>query len=236
MKVGITEQGDAGIDFSWLKKHNQMDFSILITKCVNNSRFFDEVLMHPNTIVHATITGLGKEIEPNVDSWERTVKGLKLLIEKIGYERCVLRIDPIIPGYNSQYLSNVYNILNSMKGYIKRVRFSFIDNYKHIQARGLNLSWNTFNPPNKFQWIFYNSLFAYKNDFEFEVCAENVYGYTWIEQIGCISEKDFKVFGIVPDKSNYKKQRPLCKCLAYKTELLNKKEQCSNKCLYCYWR
>ena len=234
MIVGITERGDAGIDFSWIERCDNTDFSILITKCVHNEKFQEEVMKHPRTIVHATITGMGCSlIEPNVGDWMHSVKGLRQLVDKIGQDRCVLRIDPIIPTVH--HMKNVLKILYHMMGYIKRVRFSFIDNYKHIKDRGMILDWNTFNPPLENINYALDTLYTYKDIFEFESCAEDI-NVAWIQNIGCISEKDFKVFGIVPDSLEQGNQRKLCKCLACKTELLTNRKQCPNGCLYCYWK
>lgn len=36
MKIGVTERGDAGIDFSWKDKSHTVDGMILITKAINN--------------------------------------------------------------------------------------------------------------------------------------------------------------------------------------------------------
>lgn len=37
MKIGVTERGDAGIDFSWKDKSHTVDGMILITKAINNA-------------------------------------------------------------------------------------------------------------------------------------------------------------------------------------------------------
>ena len=40
--IGITECGDAGLDFSWVEQMPAMDFAILITKNVND-KFIKEL-------------------------------------------------------------------------------------------------------------------------------------------------------------------------------------------------
>ena len=43
MRIGITERGDAGIDFMWEKKLSAVDGAILITKSLNKT-FLQKVL------------------------------------------------------------------------------------------------------------------------------------------------------------------------------------------------
>ena len=62
--IGITERGDAGLDFWWVKKIDNHRFNILITKNLNDE-FIDLVKSRDNIIVHATITGYGgSKLEP----------------------------------------------------------------------------------------------------------------------------------------------------------------------------
>ena len=97
--IGITECGDAGLDFSWVEQIPATDFSILITKNIND-KFIDEVIKVKNkVIVHATITGMGGTVvEPRVPPAYISIGQLERLIAK-GFpaEQIVLRIDPIVP-------------------------------------------------------------------------------------------------------------------------------------------
>lgn len=60
MKIGITERGDAGLDYTWVTKLNKMDGVILITKNLSD-KFIQTVTdcykSYPNIIVHAGCTG-----------------------------------------------------------------------------------------------------------------------------------------------------------------------------------
>lgn len=81
MRIGITERGDASIDYSWVQKLDNVDGAILITKNVTD-RFIEAVLQNYNkVIVHATTTGYGGTIlEPNVMPVEKTMNQLEKLI------------------------------------------------------------------------------------------------------------------------------------------------------------
>ena len=43
MKIGITERGDAGLNFDWRDKLPSVDGAVLITKCLNDD-FIEAVL------------------------------------------------------------------------------------------------------------------------------------------------------------------------------------------------
>ncbi len=237
MKIGITERGDAGRDLSWTKKIQQVNGVILITKNIDNLKFQEAALKYSNkSIVHATITGFGGTyLEPNVSSWQTTIKALQNFIN-IGFppEQIVLRIDPIIPTEIG--LKNVQTILDNVPQEIKRVRFSFIDNYKHIQIRGVKLPWNSFHAPYNNLKIGVELLKKYENKFKIESCGEdsNLIPVNW--KVGCVSAHDCYLLNIKLVSYTIGKQRSSCKCLTVKTELLTNRNPCINKCMYCYWK
>ncbi len=64
-----------------------------------------------------------------------------------------------------------------------------------------------------------------------EICGEPGMACT-----GCISERDLAILGIESMAIPMGRQRPECKCLAVKRELLSRRGQCASGCLYCYWK
>ena len=151
MKIGITERGDAAIDLSWEGKMNQVAGAVLITKNCGAEAFIQAVARNKDrVIVHTTITGNGASfIEPNVPHPDETIKGLWKLVSIIDPKRIVLRIDPIIP--NEAGRSWIPYLISKLPPGVKRVRFSIIDNYKHLQQRGLYLPWQGFHAPTAIQ-------------------------------------------------------------------------------------
>lgn len=241
MKIGITERGDAGIDLSWTETIKTVDKAILITKGVAYPAFREAAIAHKDkVIVHATITGMGDSyIEPNVPHPEKSMEGLHSLI-KDGFppEQVVLRIDPIIPWIHDD-VSRKWAVwlLQNKPREVNRIRFSIVDNYKHIAARGLELPWKGFHAPDHMIKsvvdVFMDAIIGNS----IECCGENsrVIPAAW--KTGCVSKKDFDVFGIsYPSNLGKSKQRRDCLCVTSKTELLNSRKQCPHGCLYCYWR
>lgn len=226
MKIGITERGDAGLDFAWQKTCSTCDGTILITKSL--SQRFIHAAAKVNCIVHTTITGLGGSIfEPNVNSWQESAHLFKLLIDTLGAKRVVLRIDPIIPGFQTAAWE-VYKALHLDLSDKTRVRISFLDLYPHVALRfknsGICLKYSSFHAPISIR----KSLATSFPDAE--VCGEPGFNCT-----GCISKTDLQILGLEPDLTQKCAQRFICNCLASKTELLGNRKQCPNKCLYCYW-
>lgn len=230
IKIGITERNDAGLDFSWYNKRKNYDGLILITKKLSDK--FIEMVSNCNSIVHATITGLGgSEYESNVPDLDYSYYYFNELCECIDSERVVLRIDPIIPTKEGvEKALNVYYRFYTENDNKTRVRISFMDNYPHVKQRfikaGLTpLAYNFHAPLELRKEIL--KLFP-----NVEVCGE-----PGIKSIGCVSEKDLEILGVEMPKNVVKGfQRTECSCLSVKKEIFTERKQCPNKCLYCYWK
>ncbi len=263
-KIGITEAGDAGIDFSWEQKLGDVDGAILITKCVSE-KFCEAVMRHKEkVIVHATITGFGGTVlEPNVPpfyankhcgTFVSPFARLNKLVEA-GFprERIVIRVDPIIPTPKACKTAEKVIFVASVNGY-DRFRISILDMYPHVRQRflekGLPLPYgDNFAPAEKdYQCVmealasavWLRQMCHIEQSPRFEACAEpglNSSEDVHIIHTGCISAYDLKLLGLDPDDDDAAGyQRKGCLCYSGKTELLNHKEQCPNGCLYCYWK
>ncbi len=231
-RIGVTEKGDAGLDFAWMNRAKDHDGVILITKHLSYS--FIEKASKVNSIIHATITGHGGTIyEPRVQPLSLSKIQFGHLIEKIDPKRVVLRIDPIIPTDSGIAKAIfVYQQLYENMGKKTRVRISFMDNYSHVKDRFTNAGLTPleyfFHAPIELR----QKIASYFPDAE--ICGEPGF-----ECSGCVSKKDLEILGI--DVSNVDPkiggfQREECRCLVCKTEILNNKRQCRSGCIYCYWK
>ena len=235
IKVGITERGDAGLDFTWVGK--LLDANIIITKNLNDT-IINHLIENKNKIIlHITCTGLGStKVEPKVPNVKFTHSQVIKLIESgFPVNQIVLRVDPIIP-LKIVLEQRVKNVLDMFKDTgIKRVRYSFLDMYPHVKERlskaGMNLPYETFCCPDYMKNNALELLKQYENIYEFEACAEKTY-----HQLGCISQKDFDILKIKEEAEPVGYQRKGCLCIAGKTELLTNKKKCPHGCLYCYWK
>lgn len=136
-KIGITEAGDAGLDFSWADK--LYDINIIITKHLTpkNTKLMSLLLENYDKIIlHCTCTGYGGTIvEPNVPKPTEVYAGIKELISKgFPVSQIVLRTDPIIPTDKGiKCVTDVWKLFSDLG--IKRCRFSIIDMYPHVKER-----------------------------------------------------------------------------------------------------
>ena len=237
MKIGITERGDAGIDFSWADK--LCEGNILITKQLHtkNDKLIDLLLQNKDKVIlHVTCTGYGgTKIEPHVPKPEDVKMGVyKLLREGFPVEQIVLRTDPIIPTQTGiSIVKAVWDLFKDTG--ITRVRYSVIDMYPHVRERftanGIGLPFSTFLAPKAMMDAVKEAVTTYDGPYGFEACAENL-----PVQTGCISKKDLELLGLPTEEAVGGFQRKGCLCLAGKTELLTNKRRCPSGCLYCYWK
>ena len=263
MKIGITERGDASIDYQWKEKLSSVNGAILITKNLTD-QFIDTVIKcyenGDKLIVHATCTGWGgTDFEPNVPDYKTQLHQLKKLINK-GFpaDHCVLRIDPIFPTLSG--LNRVMEVIHEFqkqKTGIKRIRISVYDEYHHVKERlkaagyrpcyGENFHASpkqmesVANALRQFSYCTYSHHGQVTMRNQFETCAEDLlvkrYPHSF-KQVGCVSNKDIELMGLEPvlNKEENGQQRTGCHCLTCKTELLTNKYRCPNQCIYCYWK
>ena len=229
MKIGITERGDAAIDLTWVKWVNKGKPAILISKNLEKLYRILVDLENPNIIVHCNITGYGGSVyEPNVPVPENSLAFLEKIVEKLGKDRIVLRIDPIFT--EKEFVKKSLCVKNWVDKHIPglRCRISFVDNYKHIQQRFKELGLK------ELDYNFHESLEIRKQLWEVfgkpDTCGE-----PGLPSVGCISEIDCKILGVEPETGR-SGQRKECTCLSNKKELLLNRNPCIHNCRYCYWK
>lgn len=254
MKIGITERGDAGLDFRWADacqaavKSHTLDGCVAITKDCND-RFVKTVLELTGSgfpvVVHATCTGWGgTPMEPNVPRYSAQLNQVQKMLQS-GFppSRMVIRIDPIIPtDFGLQYAKLVLDKVQAMNLRKVRFRVSILDGYRHallrMKAKGYDVSELRFSPT-KQQVLKVAALLA-QYPFMYETCAEEGLAAAdpaRFEAVGCVSDVDLAVMGL-PHYTGVQnpQNRKGCLCLGCKTELLTACHPCAHQCAYCYWK
>ena len=239
-KIGITERGDGGLDFSWVDKIKDLKACIVISKNINDKLIKHLLENKSKIILHATITGYGGSIlEPNVPYAEWNFSQLnKLIAQGFPKEQIVLRLDPVIPTPKGLQVAQRVLDINASTIKINRIRTSMIDMYSHVWERfkkaGLYHPYNgNFYPSEKQKHLYCNLLKKYSNINTFEICNENI---NIGERIGCVSKKDIDILRTDIQIEGCANQRKGCLCPGNKMELLDNKKQCKHGCLYCYWK
>lgn len=242
MKIGITERGDAGLDYSWQNKLSTVDGAVLITKSLS-PKFREAVsTVSGKVIVHVTCTGYGGTVlEPNVPKWDVQLMEADKFNSGFKASRVVIRVDPIIPTEKGITTAKAVIVRAADMGF-KRFRVSVLDMYPHVKERfaeaGLPLPYGDNFYPDSSQFEAVDAMLAEIKDMfpdiVIEGCAEPQLRN--VIQAGCIGPKEISILcpNETYEKSPY--QRATCMCCGGKTELLNNKHRCPNGCLYCYWK
>ncbi|HEX9369901.1 MAG TPA: DUF1848 family protein, partial [Roseiflexaceae bacterium] len=197
-RIGVTEQGDAGIDFAWLPWVATGNPAILISKnpasvAARLKRMIGNGSPH-NVIVHATITGNGgTALEPHVPTTDKALAGFARLVGLLGAERVVLRIDPI-PATPEGVGAAVELITRARAIAPTRVRASWLDLYPHSKERmtaaDLTYPWLTFHAPLMVRED-HLALLEHAAGRPVEICGE-----PGLEVTPCVGPLDAQILGV----------------------------------------
>lgn len=184
-------------------------------------------------IIHVVITGLTvTALEPNVPDLYVQINGYKEILSKLGPQKTILRVDPVIPTIIGVKRAKkvIEKLIVSSE---QRIRISFMDNYNHVKERFIGhklplLPYNFHAPLD--QRVSSLEQLQQSTKSKIEVCSE-----PGLQCSGCISSLDCKLLNIhSEDFTGY--QRKACKCCSKKYELLSNNKRCPHGCLYCYWK
>lgn len=246
MRIGVTEQGDAGINLAWTQKIGRVDGAVLISK--NFSEPFKAAVLEQckPLILHCTCTGYGgTRLEPHVPAYQEQLDSMKNLIDR-GFpaSHVVLRVDPIFP--TEKGLRRVRDMLDyflALGSGVTRVRVSIVDEYPHVRERYRERGWaplygGKFSPSTQQVEMVASVLNAYP--IRYETCAEQKLSTMLRNTVnqGCVSVEDLHLMDItVPEELRYNPQRRKdCCCLCGKVELLTERKPCPHGCVYCFWK
>ena len=187
-------------------------------------------------IFHVTITPYKDDIEPNLPSKSKIIEAVKKISTRVGIDNIYVRYDPIFISekYNIEYHIKAFTKLCSLlKGYVKTIIVSFIDNYQNVRKNLPYLKYRSFTEED-YKLIGENfSKIAKNNNMVVQTCFEErnltEYGFTKGE---CMSkELAFKLTGKTYKKWQARKGNA-CNCV----ELVDigVYNSCNHLCKYCY--
>lgn len=135
--------------------------------------------------LQVTITGYFKDMEPQVPDKGEIIACVQKLSSYLGKENVCVRYDPILLNskYNVDYHIRAFNKLCTiLKGYVSKVIFSFVDDYKNVRNNHLD-----YHEPSNEEYLKLKETFE-KNDMKIVSCMENEY-HIGDEKDCCISIK-----------------------------------------------
>ncbi|MDY3948130.1 MAG: DUF1848 domain-containing protein [Bacilli bacterium] len=187
-------------------------------------------------IFHVTLTPYKKDIEPYVIDKRLVIEGIKRLSGILGSDNVVVRYDPIFlsDSYTLMYHIRAFDkMCKLLKGYVKKVVVSFLDDYKNVRYNMRYLRLRAFTEEDYKQIGLNFSRSALENGMSVQTCFEERnlvnYGFTRGE---CLSlSLAEKITGKKPKKWKARGKKG-CNCAemvdvgVYNT--------CKHFCKYCY--
>ena len=185
-----------------------------------------------------TLTGYGKDIEPNLPSKrEELIPTFQRLSEIIGKDKVIWRYDPILVNerYTAEYhLKAFEEIASKLAGYTEKVIISFVDLYAKTKRNTRNLDIRQLTNDEMISLAGQLAQIASKNKLKIESCAEQIN----LQDVGishgsCIDRGLIeKLLGCKLICEKDKNQRPECGC--FESVEVGTYNTCLNGCKYCY--
>ena len=185
-----------------------------------------------------TLTGYGKDIEPNVPhKKEKMIPIFRRLSDKIGSKNVIWRYDPIIftKIYTPEYhLKAFEQIANALRGYTNKCVISFVDAYAKNKKNMEALGTYELNEYELIQFVGKLSQIAKANGMTIGSCAEVIdLSQCGIEHNCCVDKKLVEdIIGCKINADKDKNQRLECGCI--QSVDIGTYNTCKNGCRYCY--
>ena len=126
-------------------------------------------------IFHVTLTPYKKDIEPYVIDKRLVIEGIKRLSGILGSDNVVVRYDPIFlsDSYTLMYHIRAFDkMCKLLKGYVKKVVVSFLDDYKNVRYNMRYLRLRAFTEEDYKQIGLNFSRSALENGMSVQTCFE----------------------------------------------------------------
>lgn len=187
------------------------------------------------SIFHYTITGYGKDIEPNVPSLDQSIYTFKELSMRYGKDRVIWRFDPIFYYEDFEIWGNIQrfeNICKQLYNYTDRVVVNFISPYEKVKCHMPNLK--LMSKYEKEACIINLLEICKQYNLKLQTCGNGLQfkDVEGIEVTGCLDEHTLNLMGIYP-KASKGKAVPWG-CLCYPNTSIGEYNTCLHKCKYCY--
>lgn len=184
------------------------------------------------SIFHYTITGYGKDIEPNVPSLEQSIYTFKELSERYGKERVIWRYDPIFFTDEWTYNRHVQNfqyINKQLCRHAGRVVLNFVSLYEKVKRHMPDLKEVSYNDKANLIHDFVNI-----SSIPIQTCGNGLQfkDLKGVEVTGCLDEHALNLMGIYPKTP--KGNGVPWGCLCYPNTCIGEYNTCLHKCKYCY--
>lgn len=185
-----------------------------------------------------TLTGYGKDVEPNLPSKrEELIPTFQRLSEKIGKEKVIWRYDPILISkrYTMDYHLRAFEeIAGNLADYTEKVVISFVDLYSKTLRNTKDLDIKQMTNEEMISLAGEMAQIASKYNLVIESCAEQIdLQEAGIQHGSCIDKKLIeRILGCRLIGEKDKNQRVECGC--FESVEVGAYNTCLSGCKYCY--
>ena len=186
-----------------------------------------------------TITGYGRDLEPNVPDKGTVTQRFRMVSETIGKERTVWRYDPILLSgtYTVERHKQAFKALcESLRGYTDRCVISFMDEYaklKPLIGRGEMRAPTRAEVNDLAEFI---GRTAQENGIAVQTCSEGQYDLTayGIREAPCIDPGLIEALTGEQLPAAVKEPNSFRRCLCAVNTDIGQYHRCKHDCKYCY--
>lgn len=224
---------------------SKIDLSPRIVDCIvfwtkNPLPMMDKLdsLRDYNYYFQFTLTGYGKDIEPNLPDKRRQLTDIFCrLSSKIGREKVIWRYDPIIftDKYTAEYHVKAFRrIAEALGGYTDKVVISFVDLYAKTKKNMQGIKAAGLKDGEFHKFISELSDIAEENKLTIATCAEEIDLVPYGIAHNCCIDRELieKITGHKIGAKKDKNQREECGCI--ESVEIGTYNTCKNACRYCY--
>ena len=185
---------------------------------------------------YISITGFGRDLEPNVPSINEVINDFIYLSNKIGKNKVAWRYTPIIINnkYTLKYHIDCFKyIAYKLKGYTNLVAYGFIDLYDKIKKNHPELK--DCSDDDKILITKEFMRIAKECDFDLRLCSKekwlSEYG---VDTLGCMRLGDYErsIGSKIELKQKMQARKNFCSC--YLSNDIGTYNSCLHLCTYCY--
>lgn len=187
-------------------------------------------------IWHVSITGFGRDYEPNVPPIDQVVEDFRFLSSKVGAQAMTWRYTPIIVDakYTAErHIETFEHIASQLEGYASTVVFGFVDIYPKL-AR-LHPEIVDCDDATKIRIAKAFSAIAKKHRLELRLCSKEKWLRDYgIDVEGCMRVEDYEraIGAKLKIKQKMEARKGYCAC--YLSNDIGAYNTCPHLCRYCY--
>lgn len=186
------------------------------------------------SVFHYTITGYGKEIEPNVPDMNQSVKCFKEMSKIYGREKVIWRYDPIfITSKEDIVLREVVfgALCEELRDYTDRVVINFISLYEKVKQHMPEIQEMSYD--DKLHIVRQCLKIANWYGLKLQTCGNGLQfkDLEGVEVTGCLDTHALSLMGI---NTEYNRKATQWGCLCFPNTSVGVYNTCMHKCKYCY--